>query len=356
MAQALKLAEIGLYTTDPNPRVGCLIVKNGNVIGRGWHERAGGPHAEINALAEAGAEAADSTVYVTLEPCSHHGKTPPCADALVNAAVSRVVVAMVDPNPKVAGNGIKRLQEAGISVAAGLLPEDAESLNPGFCKRMRCGLPFVRSKLAMSLDGRTAMASGESKWITGDAARADVHRYRARSSAMLTGIGTVTNDDPSLNARLDPAVQVNQPLRVVLDSQLKMASGASMVKLPGKTLVLTCIDDNETAGQLESAGAEVVKIESRDGRVDLTKAFRYLAALEINEVMVESGPVLNGALLQAGLVDEWIVYLAPCLMGSAAKGLFELPGVDKMADRHLLKLVETRSVGDDLRLIYRQVN
>jgi diaminohydroxyphosphoribosylaminopyrimidine deaminase/5-amino-6-(5-phosphoribosylamino)uracil reductase len=355
MARALRLAEKGLFTTDPNPRVGCVIVRKGHIVGEGWHKRAGDLHAEVNALNQAGAEAEAATVYVTLEPCSHHGKTPPCADALIKAKVARVVIAMKDPNPVVSGNGIRKLKEAGVEVCCGLLEQDAEVLNPGFCKRMRTGLPYVRSKLAMSLDGRTAMASGESKWITGADARRDVHRLRARSSAMLTGVQTVLTDDPSLTARLDEEVDVKQPWRVVVDGQLQMNPDAAMAKLEGKNLLLTLLSDSERRERVELAGFEVLTVAEKESHVDLKQAFELLATHGINEVMVEAGSVLNGALLKAGLVDEWLVYMAPCVMGSAAKGLFELPGLDEMPDRFKMKLKETRMVGDDLRLTFQQI-
>ncbi len=356
MARALRLAEKGFYTTDPNPRVGCVVVNDGVVIGEGWHQKAGEAHAEINALNQAGANAVGATVYVTLEPCSHHGKTAPCADALIKAGVARVVIAMKDPNPLVSGNGMKRLEEAGIEVCCGLLEQDAEVLNLGFCKRMRKGLPFIRSKLAMSLDGRTAMASGESRWITGADAREDVHRLRARSSAVLTGIQTVLVDDPSLTARLDGVGKIQQPWRVIVDSQLRMEPSAKLARLPGKNLLLTISSDSDRRLILESAGFELVLVDGKEGHIDLKKSFEALASYGLNEILVEAGPVLNGALLKAGLVDEWIIYMAPCVMGSEAKGLFSVPGLENMADRFEMKLEETRMVGQDLRLTFQQSN
>ena len=316
MARAIRLAERGLYTTHPNPRVGCVLVNDGEIVGEGWHERAGGPHAERNALAAAGERARGAVAYVSLEPCCHHGRTPPCTEGLIEAGVSRVVAAMGDPNPLVAGKGLALLEQAGIEVECGLLEPQARALNPGFVKRMERGLPHVRCKLAMSLDGRTAMASGESKWITSEAARADVQRLRARSEAIVTGIGTVLADDPSLNVRMGagelPGVEGEpiQPVRVVLDSRLRMPEQARMLGLPGQTLVL-CIDqDPSHAVRLEGAGAVVYEVPESDDRVDLESALRYLARQEINEVLLETGPTLAGSALQAGLVDELVIYMA----------------------------------------------
>ena len=358
MARALELARRGLYTTEPNPRVGCVVVRDGEVVGEGWHEYAGGPHAEVNALREAGGRAEGATAYVTLEPCSHFGKTPPCADALVAARVGRVVAAMVDPNPLVSGRGMKRLEGAGIATASGLMRDAAAAINPGFVKRMRHGTPYIRVKMAMSLDGRTAMASGESQWITGPDARRDVHLLRARSSAMLTGTGTVAHDDPSLNVRLDERTLAEvcrrdtpiQPLRVVLDSRLAMSPEAKMLGLEGETLVLTSSGDERRRVALESAGAEVVEVASVEGRVDLPAAMGLLADRGVNEVLVEAGATLTGALLQAGLADELVIYMAPHIMGSGARGLFHLPGLERMADRFDLEISDVRAVGRDWRI------
>lgn len=354
MARALQLAARGLYTTDPNPRVGCVLVRDGEVVGEGWHQRAGEAHAEVNALHAAGEQAQGATAYVTLEPCSHHGRTPPCADALIQAGVARVVSGMEDPNPQVAGQGHARLRSAGLHVETGLLQAQAEALNPGYIKRRRSGRPFVRCKLAMSLDGRTAMASGESRWITGPAARADVHRLRARSSAILTGIGTVLADDPSLTARLATDEAVQQPQRVVLDSQLQLPPTARLLSLPGRRLVCCREDaDADRAQALIAAGAEIHRLPAGDGHIDLAAVLDLLGHLEINEVMSEAGPTLNGALLAAGLVDEIIVYLAPHLMGDAARGLFHLPGITTMRDRVELEIVDYRALGTDWRLTAR---
>lgn len=351
MARALQLAARGLLTTDPNPRVGCVLVRDGEVVGEGWHERAGEPHAEVHALRAAGARARGATAYVSLEPCCHHGRTPPCADALIEAGAARVVAAMQDPNPAVAGEGLRRLAEAGLATGSGLLSEQAAALNPGFIKRMLAGRPFLRAKLAASLDGRTAMENGESRWITGAEARADVHRLRARSSAILTGVDTVLSDDPALTARA-PGVE-RQPLRVVLDSRLRLPPTARLLAEPGATLVLTCSGPADKAAALRAAGAEVVRVPEQNGRADLRAVIDELGRRGLNEVMVEAGPTLNGALLQAGLIDELVVYLAPVLMGTGARGLFELPGLERMDQRVAIDIVDTRAIGADWRITAR---
>jgi diaminohydroxyphosphoribosylaminopyrimidine deaminase/5-amino-6-(5-phosphoribosylamino)uracil reductase len=350
MARALQLAERGLYTTDPNPRVGCVLVKDGRVVGEGWHEYAGGPHAEINALAQAGSAAAGASAYVSLEPCCHQGRTPPCTDALIKAGVRRVVIAMQDPNPLVDGEGAGLLRAAGIEVQSGVLADEARRLNPGFDLRIRSGRPWVRCKLAMSLDGRTALASGESQWITGSAARRDVHRLRARSSAIMTGIGTVLADDPALTVRLEDAgtADIKQPLRVVLDSRLRLPASARLLGLPGETLVITA--EGTAAARFGDAAVSVASVPAKSGRLDLAAVLQYLGSLEINEVHVEAGATLSGALLQAGLVDELVIYMAPHLMGDAARGLFALPGLERMADRVQLAITDIRAVGQDWRI------
>ncbi len=353
MARALRLAERGLYTTDPNPRVGCVIVRDGEIVGEGWHARAGGPHAEVVALEAAGERARGATVYVTLEPCAHHGRTPPCADALVAAGVGLVIAAMIDPNPEVAGGGLNRLREAGIETAHGLLEAQARALNPGFIKRMETGRPWVRCKLAMSLDGRTALASGESKWITGDAARQDVHRLRARSSAIVTGVGTVLADDPALTARLAEGEAERQPLRVVVDTHLSLPLEAKLLKQPGRTLIMTCSDDEDAAAALEANGAEVVRLPLCSDVVDMGAVLDILGEMAVNEVLLETGATLSGAVLQAGLLDEIVIYMAPLLMGHDARPLFRLPGIDTMAERIELELLDQRMVGRDMRLRYR---
>ncbi|MGH8373209.1 MAG: bifunctional diaminohydroxyphosphoribosylaminopyrimidine deaminase/5-amino-6-(5-phosphoribosylamino)uracil reductase RibD, partial [Gammaproteobacteria bacterium] len=292
MAEALRLAEQGLYTTDPNPRVGCVISKGGKIVGRGFHRRAGEAHAEVNALREAGGLARGATIYVTLEPCSHSGRTPPCADALVEAGVTRVIAAMQDPNPKVAGQGIGKLEAAGIETACGLMETQSRALNPGFISRMTRNRPWVRSKLAVSLDGRTALAHGVSKWISGTAAREDAHRWRARSSAILTGSGTVIADDPALTVRLDDgAGDWRQPLRVVVDSRLRISVTAKLLKGPGQVCIATLETDTGRHRQYTSAGATVLVLPVSDGRVDLAELLRSLAQRECNEVLVEAGPV-----------------------------------------------------------------
>ena len=352
MAKAIALAKKGRYTTDPNPRVGCVLVKDNKIIAEGWHKRAGQEHAEINALEQV-TDVKGSTAYVTLEPCSHYGKTPPCCDALIKAKVARVVVAMQDPNPLVAGKGLKKLQQAEIEVDCGVLEKDAALLNQGFIKRMTQGLPFIRSKLAMSLDGRTAMASGESQWITGDKARQDVQRLRAVSSAILTGINTVLADDPSLNVRLE--TDVLQPMRVVLDSQLQMPRDAKMRLFEGHCLILTCSKDKIKKQVLEQAGFEVFVLAERKGRLDLEAVFLFLAKQQVNEVLVEAGAILNGALLEAGLVDEWIIYMATVILGDQGRGLFNIPALQTMADKKVLHLKQTRQIGGDLKLIFSSV-
>lgn len=358
MAAALRLAERGVYSTHPNPNVGCVIVKDGTVVGEGWHRRAGGPHAEAFALQQAGDRARGATAYLTLEPCSHHGRTPPCADALVEAGVSRVVVAMQDPNPLVAGKGLQRLRDAGIKVEVGLLEEHAAALNPGFVSRMQRARPWVRLKLAASLDGRTAMGSGESRWISGAAARRDVQYLRARSSAIVTGIGTVLADDPSLNVRLEArdlhgVEPLRQPLRVVLDPQLVMSRDARLLSLPGTTLVCTAQANAEQYAELRERGAEVAQIAGSAQRLDLVAVMQELAARDINEVLLECGATLAGGFVQAGLVDELVLYLAPHLMGDAARSLLRLPGLERMQDRIALQWLDVRHVGTEIRVLAR---
>ncbi|MGD2111953.1 MAG: bifunctional diaminohydroxyphosphoribosylaminopyrimidine deaminase/5-amino-6-(5-phosphoribosylamino)uracil reductase RibD [Gammaproteobacteria bacterium] len=355
MARALQLAARGLYTTDPNPRVGCVLVRDGQIVGEGWHERAGGPHAEIHALQQAGSAAAHATAYVTLEPCCHQGRTPPCTEALVRAGVRRVIAAMEDPNPQVAGNGLRALQSAGIEVQAGLLAFQAEQLNQGFVQRMRHGRPWLRCKLAMSLDGRTALAKGESRWITGESARRDVHRLRARSSAILTGIDTVLADNPALTARpagSDPAA-VRQPLRVILDSRLRMPADAQLLGLPGETLVITTEHAGVARERLFAAGVPVAVLPAREGRLDLAAVMRHLATLQLNEIHVEAGATLSGALLLAGLVDELVIYMAPHLLGDTARGLFVLPALERMDTRPGLAISDIRAIGRDWRITAR---
>ena len=348
MARAIALAKRGLNTTDPNPRVGCVLVKDGRVVGEGWHQRAGELHAEVHALNAAGDDARGATAYVSLEPCCHHGRTPPCSQALIKAGVQRVVAAMPDPNPRVASKGFAELEQAGVRVDIGTLRAEAEQINPGFISRMTRGRPYARVKLAASLDGRTALASGESKWITGEPARADVQRLRARSSAILTGIGTVLADDPSLTVRdLDIG---RQPLRVVLDSHLQMPPKARMLSLPGATLVVAVTADKGEAAALRAAGAEVLFLPGEADAVDLAALFQHLAERAVNELLVEAGATLCGALLKAGLVDELIVYLAPHLLGDNARGMFNVPGIDTMKDRCAIEIQDIRALGKDWRI------
>jgi len=352
MVQALQLAEKGMFTCHPNPRVGCVIVAN-DVVGEGWHEKTGGPHAEIVALKQAGKRAKGATVYVTLEPCCHKGKTGPCTKALINAGVSRVVIAMQDPNPEVAGQGITELREAGIEVETGVLEADARALNPGFIMRMSKGRPYVRSKLAMSLDGRTAMASGESKWITGEEARRDVQFLRACSSAIVTGIGTILADDPSMTVRINTLVdnkQFEQPLRIILDPRLSTPPSARILEQNGKTLIVTTSEEPEVVTDLTKAGAEILLQEGRQDTIDLHELMKYLAEEEVNEVLLETGATLGGAMLQAGLIDEFVIYMAPHLMGNDARGLFNLSGIESMDQRISLDIQEIRAIGKDWRI------
>jgi diaminohydroxyphosphoribosylaminopyrimidine deaminase/5-amino-6-(5-phosphoribosylamino)uracil reductase len=351
MALAIRLARRGLYSTPPNPRVGCVLVRDEKIVGEGWHEKTGGPHAEVTALAQAGEQARGADVYLTLEPCSHHGRTPPCSQALIEAGVARVVVAQRDPNPQVDGSGIGDLKNAGIVVETGLMAGVAEAINPGFNKRMRSGLPFVRSKLATSLDGRTAMASGESQWITGEAARQDVQHWRAQSCAVLSGSGTVIADNPSLNQRLEGAER--QPLRVIVDSGLRVPVDAKCLKLDGPRLLVTTADKIELAGGYQDRGIDVLGLQPRpDGKVDLRQLMLELGKREINEVLVEAGPLLNGALLAAKLVDELLVYQASHVMGDDARGMFAIPDLANMNQRIQLERKDLRMVGDDLRLLF----
>ena len=346
MAEALRLAEKGLWTTDPNPRVGCLLVRDGEVVGRGWHRRAGEPHAEALAVAEAGARARGATAFVTLEPCSHHGRTPPCADALIAAGIAEVVVAAGDPHPRVAGSGLERLRAAGIGVRSGLLEAPARELNIGFVSRHERGRPWVRVKLACSLDGRTAGPDGLSQWITSEPARHDGQRWRARASAVMTGIGTVLADNPSLNVRLGGAER--QPLRIVLDSQARLPSTARLLTLPGAVKVASL-----RAAPWQADGVEWRQLPAgADGRVDLAALMDWLAELEINELHVEAGPILAGALMQGGWVDELLLYQAPVLLGDGAP-LLRLPGMEKFEQRHHLDWIDQRRIGPDQRFVLR---
>ncbi len=347
MARALRLAGRGAYTTKPNPMVGCVLAHGDEAVGEGWHERKGGPHAEVAALQAAGARARGATAYVTLEPCAHTGSTGPCADALVEAGVARVVAAMRDPFPAVDGKGFERLRAAGIAVESGLMEAQARALNRGFLSRLERGRPWLRVKLGTSLDGRTAMASGDSKWITGAAARADVMRWRARSGAILTGSGTVLADDPELTVRFGDDTAFVAPLRVVLDPGLATIARGRVREGDAPTLYVHAPDVKPP----RDFAAERAHVPVRDGNLDLDAVLALLAAREVNEVQVETGATLAGALLKAGLVDELLLYVAPVLLGERARPLFDGLRIDAMADRLQLRTVETRRVGDDLRLL-----
>lgn len=348
LAHALRLAERGLFTTDPNPRVGCVIARGERIVGEGWHERAGEPHAEVHALRAAGESAAGATAYVTLEPCGHVGRTPPCADALIAAGITRVVAALADPNPKVAGTGFARLRAAGIEVRSGLLEREARALNPGFFSRFEKLRPFVRLKLAMSVDGRTALHDGRSQWITGEAARNDVQQMRARSSAILTGAGTVRADDPRLDVRLKYGDWVRQPLRVVLDSRLSV-SGVSRVFAGEPTLVFAA------AGAVPppTFPATVVCVPFSEAGLDLTAVLSMLAAREVNELLVECGPRLAASFLRQGLVDEWIIYMAPVLFGSDGRALADWCGMSSIDVAPRFRYADVRQIGEDLKLTLR---
>jgi len=352
MARALQLASRGQYAAHPNPMVGCVLVRDGNVVGEGWHEQAGAAHAEINALQAAGSHAAGATVYVTLEPCAHHGKTPPCVDALLEAGIRRVVAAMQDPYPEVAGQGIARLDAAGVETAVGLMQDSAVRLNAGFVSRMTRGRPFVRLKVAASIDGAIAMASGESQWITGPAARDDVQRLRARSGAIMTGIGTVLADDPALTVR-SPGIDTHgrQPLRVVLDSCLRLPLAAGMLTQPGETLIC-CTPGNEQA-HLSTTGAEVREFGADDGGVDVVEVLAELARRDINDVLVEAGPGVAGHLLEKDLIDELVIYQSPHIMGSNTRGMFRTDSWQDLAQRRTLDVVDVRRVGTDTRITAR---
>ncbi|MET0355970.1 MAG: bifunctional diaminohydroxyphosphoribosylaminopyrimidine deaminase/5-amino-6-(5-phosphoribosylamino)uracil reductase RibD [Cellvibrio sp.] len=357
MAQALRLAERGIYTTMPNPRVGCVLVKDNKVVGEGWHVRAGEAHAEVNALETAGEQARGATAYVTLEPCNHHGKTGPCSHALVKAGVARIVFAMEDPNPLVSGGGLDYLRAAGVQVDGPLLEDDARRLNPGFIKRMERKLPFVRCKMGMSLDGRTAMASGESQWVTGKKARADVQQLRARSCAIVTGIDSVLLDNSSLTVRVDELDLPNakdavakQPLRVILDSSLRLPRNAKILQQQ-TSILLVHNGSTQNADQLNDwpAHVELLALGAKDGRIDLNLLLRELAKRHCNEVLVEAGATLAASFLRRGLLDEIIIYMAPKLLGSSARPLFDLP-LNTMSSALPLKISDMRAVGTDWRI------
>ena len=354
MREALALAERAIGLSDPNPRVGCVLLdRDGRTIGRGSTQVAGEAHAEVMALRDADAQGHDArgaTVVVTLEPCSHHGRTPPCADALVEAGVGRVVVATRDPNPLVAGGGMRRLAAAGIAVEDGPLGDEAAALNVGFVSRMVRGRPFVRMKVAVSLDGRTALPDGTSRWITGESARADGHAWRRRAGAVLTGVGTVQEDDPRLDVRLVPTAR--QPLRVVVDARLRTSPEARIVQPPGAVLVVAAVDDAAAQFALEARGAEVVRLPSPSGKVDLPALLGELARRGVNELHVEAGERLNGSFLREGLVDELLVYVAPTLLGEG-RALAALGPFATIAEAPRFRIVEAEPIGGDLRLRLR---
>ncbi|MEK6594054.1 MAG: bifunctional diaminohydroxyphosphoribosylaminopyrimidine deaminase/5-amino-6-(5-phosphoribosylamino)uracil reductase RibD [Pseudomonadota bacterium] len=353
MLRALELARRGLYTTTPNPRVGCVIARDGEVVGEGWHEKAGAPHAEVSALRAAGASARGATAYVSLEPCAHHGRTPPCSDALIAAGIARVVAALRDPNPQVAGRGLRALEDAGIATGCGVLEDEARELNIGFVSRMTRGRPWVRLKLAASLDGKTALLNGKSQWITGAAARRDGHLWRARACAVLTGIGTVKDDDPQLTVR--EIETARQPLRVVVDSRLETPLGAKILA-GGGTLVVGAAADSARMDALEAAGAQVLMLPNAAGKVALGELMRELGRREINELHVEAGFRLNGSLLQEACVDELVVYLASHLIGDAARGMFHLPELKDLDGRRQLDIRDLRMIGGDIRITARVTN
>ena len=364
MKKALKLARRGLFTTGANPRVGCVLVKAGDVVGQGFHARVGEPHAEAHALVDAGEHAQGATAYVTLEPCSHQGRNPPCADALIAAGVKRVVVCNDDPNPLVAGKGHAKLEAAGIEVIRGVWRRKGRALNQGFLHRMKTGVPWVRLKQAQSLDGRTAMASGESQWITGPKARQDVQYWRARSGAVVTGIETVLADDCRLTVRPDDLPKKyrdlphdfdqEQPLRVVLDSALRLPLDAKIIGADGRCVVMTCVNDVNKINALEAKGVTVVQVAAQASRVDLTVVMAWLAQAEVNEVLLECGATLAGSAVQQGIINEWLIYTAPVLLGSKARPLVELP-LDVMADRAHLDVKSIKQLGLDWRIV-AQVN
>lgn len=355
MTRALGLARLGLFSTTPNPRVGCVIVKDDQIVGEGWHRRAGEPHAEALALAEAGERARDATVYVTLEPCAHMGRMPPCADLLVEAGVARVIAAMEDPNPLVNGKGLARLRAAGVDVRCGLMGQEAAELNVGFVSRMTRQRPWMRVKLAASLDARSALSDGRSKWITGERARSDGHRWRARACAVLTGIGTVKADNPAMTVR--EIETSRQPVRVLIDSRLDVNPAAELVRQPG-AIVFHALEDGPAArdriAMLGDVGCELVSLPDANGKVDLVAVCRELAGRHFNEIHVEAGFKLNGSLFRAGCVDELLVYLAPCLLGGGTP-MFDLPEVGDLDSRHPLEWIDTELLGSDLRLRARVV-
>ncbi len=352
MARALKLAYKGLYSTHPNPRVGCVIVRDGVIITEGWHQKTGGPHAEAHAIYQSSENLAGATAYVTLEPCSHHGRTPPCTDALIEAGITKVVVAAKDPNTRVNGGGIGKLKQANIEVLVGLLEDQARELNKGFYSLHEKQRPWVRLKTAASLDGRTAMSSGESQWITEKAARNDGHHFRAQSSVVLTGVNTVLADDPQLTARVDGIER--QPARVILDSSLQIPVEAKIFDQSGEVFIFTCASNqHDKLAILKQKGASIIQIKTSQGRLDLPSVLDTLAAMSINEVHVEAGRTLTGEFIRLNLADELLMYLAPTLLGDNARGMFSITGLQKLSEQRKVHWHDQRMIGNDLRLIMR---
>lgn len=353
MSRALELAWRGGNRVSPNPRVGCVVVCGGEIVGEGWHRVWGGPHAEVEALQAAGERAVGGVAYVTLEPCCHQGKTPPCTNALLAAGVKEVVAAMRDPNPLVAGKGLQQLAAAGIKVSVGMHGDRAEALNRGYVKRLRTGLPYLRCKIAASLDGQTALANGVSRWISGEESRRDVHEFRARSDAILTGIGTLLADDPRMDART--GAEVGYPARIVLDSRLRFPPRSKMLGLPGRTVIFTGVGEQERLQVLRDNGAEVITLPLRGEQLGLQAVMQQLGNMSFNEVWLEAGATLAGAFLAAGLVDELVVYLAPNLLGQQGRPLAVLPNIGTMGERLELKLQDLCQLGGDVRLTYTPV-
>ena len=357
MAQAIALARLGLHTTMPNPRVGCVIVNHGQIVGQGWHVQAGKDHAEALALQAAGNKAKSATLYVTLEPCCHIGRTQPCVDAIISAGISQVVLSMEDPNPQVAGGGIRTLQQAGMAVQVGLLEAEARALNPGFIKRMRTGLPWVRLKLAGSLDGRSAMASGESQWITSAAARRDVQRYRARSCAILSSINTLLADDPALNLRQEALQQpvTRQPWVAILDSSLRLPLSSRLLRQPERIIVFYHdAQDSAKEQQLRALGVTLIQVarQANASGLDILACLGHLGRLQMNELWVECGATLAAAFMQQQCVDEFIYYQAPLLLGSQARPLIDWP-LQSLSQACHLQCIDSRWLGQDLRMTFR---
>ena len=350
MAHAIRLARRGLYSSDPNPRVGCVLVKDETVLAEGWHQRTGGPHAEIEALNKLQADPKGSTCYVSLEPCIHQGRTPPCTAALINAGITRIIAATTDPNPLVSGQGLRQLRKAGLRVEKGLMEIQAKAINLGFNMRMLKARPWVRCKLAMSLDGKIALANGASRWISGAESRLDNQRLRARSSAIMTSVATVLADDPGMNVR-DIDTLGRQPLRVILDSELVTPKSAKIINLPGDSLIFTRSDDDKKKALLETIGVRIVTLEETESQAFLQAALHYLAREKtVNEVLLEAGPILAGRMMACGMIDELIIYIAPSLLGSDAKSLFKLPLIETMTERVQLEFSDLRQVGRDIRV------